>query len=89
MHLSLSLDRPEVFRQTRQHPRTRFPSWFAPFIVAFRQANPVARIDELDPELLERLAPKASLASGEAADGCEAWHQTSADFHAFDPTAFD
>jgi hypothetical protein len=49
----------------------------------------VARIDALDPELLERLAPKASLASGEAADGCEAWHQTSADFHAFDPTAFD
>jgi hypothetical protein len=49
----------------------------------------LARIDALGPELLERLAPKASLASGEAADGCEAWHQTSADFHAFDPTAFD
>jgi hypothetical protein len=32
---------------------------------------------------------KASFASGEAADGGEAWHQTGADFYGFDPTGFD
>jgi hypothetical protein len=41
------------------------------------------------PELLERLGPKASLASGEAADRGKAWHQTGADLYGFDPTGFD